>query len=310
MSFLGVYGHVVLDHVLPVPHLPEPNTSIEIDARERFFGGTGGNIARAAARLGVPTALAAFVGDDFPREYREALEGDGVDVTDLREVAGEATPSAWIFSDPQGAQVAVIDQGPMKEMAHRELLQHPLHEAAYVHLATGRPAYYARVVEAARARGVQVGFDPSQEVHYVYDAPTFRHLIERADLYFGNESEVQRGLEYLGLEEVRDLLSFVPIVVQTHGRRGSEVHTAEAAWEIPPIPPASVVDVTGAGDAFRGGFYAGLFRDLPLPQCALVGAAAASFCLEGTGPQGGLADWTETRQRATRYEEQIVERPP
>src|SRR5207249_10879304 len=111
-TFLGVFGHVILDYIVNLEALPEPNTSVQILDRERFFGGTGGNIARIAAHLGVPTALASFVGGDFPPEYQEALSADGVDVADLRVVPGVDTPTAWIFSDRRGNQIAIVDQGP------------------------------------------------------------------------------------------------------------------------------------------------------------------------------------------------------
>src|ERR1700704_6569002 len=99
-NFLGAFGHVALDYIITLRRLPRPNTSIEI-----------------VTRLGVKTALASFVGDDFPDDYRDALQREGVDLTDLRAIRGTATPTAWIFSDRAGNQMAVIDQGPMKDAA-------------------------------------------------------------------------------------------------------------------------------------------------------------------------------------------------
>src|SRR5467141_2399393 len=113
-NYLGAFGHVVMDHIVTLRRLPRPNTSIEILGRRRSFGGTAGNLTRAAARLGVKTALASFVGEDFPSDYREALRRQGVDLTDLRAIRGATTPTAWIFSDSAGNQIAIIDQGPMK----------------------------------------------------------------------------------------------------------------------------------------------------------------------------------------------------
>jgi len=119
VSFLGVYGHVILDYIANLEALPAPNTSVQILDRQRFFGGTGGNIARISAHLGVRTALASFVGEDFPPEYREALATGGVDLTDLRVVPGISTPTAWIFTDRRGNQIAIVDQGPMASTASR-----------------------------------------------------------------------------------------------------------------------------------------------------------------------------------------------
>lgn len=305
MSYLGVFGHVVLDHLFRVPALPNRDTTVPVLGRTRHFGGTAGNLARAAARLGVETALAAFVGEDFPADYRAALETEGVDLTDLTPVPGHRTPAAWIFADPQGSQVTFIDQGPMAETSDAPLQEHTVRSTQVVHLGTGRPAYYLRVLQRARQEGRRVALDPSQEIHYVYDAKALRALLEGSDLFFGNRAEVAQALALLELREPVDLLELTETVVRTLGPEGSEVLTRTGTWRIPAISPRDLVDVTGAGDAYRGGFYAGLRRGLDLPRCALVGAAVASFCLEVEGPQGGLPAWEEAWARAGRHTDAI-----
>src|SRR5438093_1239559 len=99
-NFLGAFGHVAMDYIVSLRRLPTPNTSIEILDRKRYFGGTAGNLARAAARLGVKVSLASFVGADFPADYRVALNEDRVDTTDLRTVRNANTPTVWVSSDP------------------------------------------------------------------------------------------------------------------------------------------------------------------------------------------------------------------
>ncbi len=307
MSFLGVFGHVALDYILQVPHLPEPNTSIQLSRRRTSFGGTGGNVARAAARLGVETSLAAFVGGDFPPEYRRALEMDGVDTTDLVALPGYDTPTAWIFTDPEGNQVAIVDQGPMQDAGDFEVLEHTVKASELVHIGTGRPEYYRRVQDLAREKGKEIAFDPSQEIHYVYDATTFRTLLTHADYFFGNRYEFQTAMGYMGVKDPVVMLRFVGTAVLTEGAKGSTVYSQEGTWRIPSIPPRKEVDVTGAGDAYRAGFYAGLSRDLDLPQCGLLGASVASFCIEGEGPQNMLPSWEEAWGRASDFADRLTE---
>jgi sugar/nucleoside kinase (ribokinase family) len=52
---------------------------------------------------------------------------------------------------------------------------------------------------------------------------------------------------------------------------------------VPALPPLELVDVVGAGDAFKAGFLAGLRQNLSLQSCGLLGAATASCVLEGVG---------------------------
>src|SRR2546425_2377886 len=263
-NFLGVFGHVILDYIANLESLPEPNTSVQLIDRERFFGGTGGNIARIAARLGVPTALASFVGEDFPPEYREALAADGVDLTDLRAVPDAATPTAWIFTDRRGNQIAIVDQGPMKSASKYGVLTHTVETSEIVHLGTGRPEYYAKIAALASKLGKRIGFDPSQEIHYVYTPVTFRRLLGRAQMFFGNEVEMKRALSFVRRKKPADLLEWVEVVVMTRGAKGSTILSNEGRIDIPVIRSRKVVDVTGAGDAYRAGFYAGLSRGFDL----------------------------------------------
>jgi sugar/nucleoside kinase (ribokinase family) len=300
-NFLGAFGHVALDYIITLRRLPRPNTSIEIVTRRRSFGGTAGNLTRAAARLGVKTALASFVGDDFPDDYRDALRREGVDLTDLRAIRGTATPTAWIFSDRAGNQMAVIDQGPMKDAARLPILRHSVRDSELVHLGTGRPQYYARIADIASELGRTIAFDPAQEIHYVYTAPLFRRLLAKTMYFFGNEAEVAQAKRFLRVGSTEGLLRFASVVIVTRGSRGSTIYTRDEKIRIPRVRPKRVVDVTGAGDAYRAGFYAGLSRGLDLRRCGILGSTVASFAVEASGTQTSLPTWTQAVQRARKY---------
>jgi sugar/nucleoside kinase (ribokinase family) len=301
-NFLGVFGHVVLDHILAVPRLPSTDTSVRVIDRRTYYGGTGANVARIAARLGVPTALASYVGEDFPAEYRRALERDRVDCTDLRAVQGASTPSAWIFTAPGGKQTTVIDQGPMWSAHRRPVPEHTIRSAAVVHLGTGRPQYHRKVAAVAAKLGKTIAFDPSQEITYAYSRETFLALLRRADLFFGNRVEVDTALRFARMKAPKDLLRYVDQVIVTLGRRGSVVITREdGTHRIPRVPPKRVADVTGAGDAYRAGFYAGMSRGFDARRCGILGAATASFVLESRGTQTAIPTWDAVVARASPF---------
>src|SRR5712664_3864930 len=101
-----------MDYIVSLRRLPTPNTSIEILDRQRYFGGTAGNLARAAARLGVKVSLASFVGADFPPDYRQALAKDGVDTDDLRTIPRANTPTAWCSRTRKGTRWRWWTKGP------------------------------------------------------------------------------------------------------------------------------------------------------------------------------------------------------
>jgi sugar/nucleoside kinase (ribokinase family) len=296
--FLGVYGHVNLDYILDVAHLPRPNTSIQIERERVHFGGTGGNVARLAATMGVSTALASFVGEDFPEAYDLALRESGVDMTDVMRIADYGTPRVWIFSDPHGNQMAVVDQGPMRIAGKLPLLTRTATGAEWVHFCTGRPEYYVKVAREAARAGKKMSLDPAQEIHYVYTVSTLRRIIGHADLFFGNEKEVARAAKMLRVAGARGLLRHVTAVLETRGAKGSLVHERDGTTEIPAIKPRKLVDYTGAGDAFRAGFYAGLSRGHDIVVCAILGSSASSFALEAKGTQTVLPTYPQILARA------------
>ncbi len=296
--FLGVYGHVNLDYIIDVERLPRPNTSIQIERERIYFGGTGGNVARLAAAMGVSTALSSFVGEDFPVAYEVALRKSGVDVTEVMRVAEYGTPRVWIFSDPRGNQMAVVDQGPMRIATKLPLLTATALRSKHVHFCTGRPEYYVKVAREAARAGKMISLDPAQEIHYVYTAKTLRQMIRYTDIFFGNEKEVAKAAGMLNVDGGRGLLKHVRVIVETRGGKGSLVHEKDGTGKIPAIKPRKLVDFTGAGDAYRAGFYAGLSRGFDFVRSAVLGSSASSFALEAKGTQTVLPTYEQVLSRA------------
>jgi len=297
-NFLGVYGHVNLDYIIDVRRLPEPNTSIQIERERTYFGGTGANVARRSSCMGVKTALASFVGEDFPVDYAEALRKSGVDISEVRQVKGHMTPKVWIFSDGEGNQMAVVDQGPMRHTVGLPVMLKTALSSEWVHFCTGSPEYYVKVARRATAAGKKISLDPAQEIHYVYTPRTLGQMMRRVNLFFGNEKEVAKAARMLRLKNKRGLLRYVDAVIETRGRKGASVHEMDGTTDVPAIKPRRIVDVTGAGDAFRAGFYAGLSRGMDYRQSAVIGSASASFALEAKGTQTVLPTYGQVLKRA------------
>jgi len=296
--FLTVYGHVCLDQIMSLDKFPDPNTSVDILEKHRYFGGTGANIATAAAALGVPTALCSFVGSDLPADFRQFIESHGVDLGEVITVDGYETSTVLIVSDARENQVAYVYQGPMRDMGDFEPRLDGARESKFVHISTGRPAYYLRVMRAAREMGKDISFDPAQEVHRIWDADTFRQALPLADRFFCNLNELRTAMRYMGANGPEELLGHVPVVINTRGGDGALAFTGKGSWAVPSARPAKIVDPTGAGDAFRAGFYAGQYYGHDLLASMAYGNAAASFVLEAKGAVTNLPTWEMVEKRA------------
>ena len=113
----------------------------------------------------------------------------------------------------------------------------------------------------------------------------FRDLIEtRVDILFANESEITSLYETTSFDEAmaaarRD----VSLAVLTRGPVGSLIVSRDAIDPIDPVPPARIVDTTGAGDLYAAGFLYGLTHDLSLAQSGHLGSACASAVIEQYG---------------------------
>lgn len=299
MAFLGVYGHVNVDYILQVRELPGPDQTVPVERELRRLGGTAGNLARAAASLQVPAALAACVGSDFPEEFLELLRSAGIELVDLRRVDGP-TPKIWILSSASGSQAAVIDQGVMADGVPRPRLDYTMLNSNWVHFVTGPPEDHYSVAREARRAGKHVAFDPAQEITFRYSDRSLERFLNEAEIFFANHVELERALEMLGYGEPRQLLDHTRAVVETRGGEGAVLYTPKETVRVPACPVRSEAagETTGAGDAFRGGFYAGLHQRRPVAEALRWASAASSLYLES-----GTSRFPDLDQVRTRLEE-------
>ena len=296
--FLCVFGHTNLDFIMSLERFPEKNTSVDVVEKKRYFGGTGANVATVAASLGVPTALVSYVGKDMPVEFKAMMAEKGVDLRGLVEVEGYETPTVWMVSDASHDQIAYVYQGPMSRMGEFELRMDAVKEADFVHIMTGRPEYYLRLMRECERLRKTVSFDPAQEIHHIWKAEDFREAMSMCDMFFCNENELATAMKYLGAKRPEDLLDHVNVLVNTFGSKGSKIYTDDGEVKIPAFKSAKIVDTTGAGDAFRAGYFAGIYHNYSITDSARMGASAASFVIESKGSLTNVPDWEAVLERA------------
>lgn len=294
--FLTVYGHVSVDQILTLKEFPQVNTSVDITDKHRYLGGTGGNIAVIAASLGVPTAICSYVGSDFPPQYRRFMSESGLILDELVEAEEYETSTALIVNNERHDQITYFYQGPMGHMDPDMALTAMAERSRMVHFSTGNPEYYIRVMELLSGKKVQIALDPAQEVHRIWNADAFRRALEHTDILFSNQYEISSMLRYAGLSAPHEMP--VRMVVQTRGKEGAEIWLDGSHLCIPSVQGAEAVDTTGAGDAFRAGLYAGLYRKYDIQKSAMLGAVTASFIIESVGSLTKVPTWEQVLGRA------------
>jgi sugar/nucleoside kinase (ribokinase family) len=282
---LLVAGHVNVDRHLRLPRFPGRDRTEPVVAERTELGGTATNLVRVAARRGLRTGILARIGHGFPPEYVRTLRQERIDLRGLSTVDREPTPSCTILEDPDGATRTVIQQGPMGDGKSPRLPGPWVAEYAWMHLSTGDPTFYVALARAARRRGLRVAVDPAQEILYRWDRERFRAVLGSAELLFGNRREIAAALRMVG-GGLEGLLARVPLVIRTDGERGATAFFRGGTVRVPAVHPRRRHTLVGAGDSFRGGFYAAWLRGKRLDACLASGAESAATWI-AEGPRSG-----------------------
>lgn len=297
--FLSVYGHVTVDQILSVKRFPELNETVDVVSKKTVLGGTGTNIAVTAAKLGVPTAICAFVGEDFSPIYEGFMTGSGLMMDDFVKVGEYETSQAMIVNTEKMEQKVIFYQGPQgcASKLNRPLMKSAL-KSKHVHFCTGEPEYYLSIMEQLQGKGIGIAVDPAQEVYKMWNKDKIDRAVDLSDALFCNDYEAKVIEKYLGIGDVMAIN--LPVIVRTLGDRGSIAKVDGKLYEIPAVK-CTPVDPTGAGDAFRAGYYAGLYHNYNKVDSLTIAAATSSFVVEKVGALTNTPTWKQVLERAEKY---------
>ncbi len=296
-DYLMIFPGYFRDHILP-DKLETISLSFLVEDMVRLRGGTAPNIAYTLAMLGVRARLFATVGEDFG-DYRDWLESKGVDTTWARVVPGVFTASFFANTDRSNAQIASFYPGAMAYAASLSLHELDGDLPDYVFISPNDPDAMKRYVVECREMGLRYLYDPSQQIVRL-QGNDLQLGIEGAHALFVNDYEFALVQKMTGMSAA-DMLQSLKFAVVTRGDRGATIYSADQEYSIPVIPPEQIADPTGVGDAFRGGFLTAYQYGLDLLTCGRVGALAATYCLEKSGPQGHSYTREEFVSRYRRY---------
>lgn len=296
--YLSVYGHVTVDTIFGIDRFLPPGITADALSKKTALGGTGTNIAVTAARLGCPTALCAFIGHDIPGAYLTLMEESGL-IMDEVETVDLETSSCVIINDSELVTRIFFFQGPQGCADTLGItLDRNARQSEHVHFCTGQPSYYLGLMRGLRG-GPSISFDPAQEVHKLWNAELVREAVPMSDALFCNELEAKTICGHLGIDDILD--ARIPLVVRTDGDRGSVARVGDEVISIPLVEAARAVDVTGAGDSYRAGFYTALYRGYDVPEALVIASSVASFIVEEVGALTNTPTWEMALERAEPY---------
>ncbi|MEK6575666.1 MAG: carbohydrate kinase family protein [Chloroflexota bacterium] len=284
-------GSIAYDYLMTFPGYfrdfihPEKMESLSlsflVDSLSRHYGGIAPNIAYSYALLGGKPVVLGTAGDDFD-DYRQWLNSKGVDTSAVKQIPGVKTASFFANTDQANLQIASFYAGAMAYADQVTIADLPFRPDLVVISPDDPTAMRNRIRECAAA-GIPYLYDPSQQLARV-SVEDIREGVQNAKMIVVNDYEAHMIENRTGLTEA-DMVLGDKILVVTRGNEGATIYADGQRHDIPVFPEVTIVDPTGTGDAFRGGFLRGVALGLSWELNGRMGALAATYCLEQKGTQ-------------------------
>lgn len=286
MEFPGKFG----DHILP-EHIHNVNLSFIVNNFAKRRGGTAGNVSYTMGLLNTPHVLFSYAGNDFD-EYRKDFEKIGIDCSFVMIDKEKHTATGFALTDKTNNQIWGYYYGAAENNPKLELSKVVKRNDVVLIGPQGAEGSMS-LVRQCMALGLSYMFDPGFILTQVSNEDLLLGLTN-ASYIIGNEYEVTLMKERIPSwkELAKD-----KTVIETLGEKGTNIIEKGFLHEIPVVQVGHVAATTGAGDAWRGGFLAGLERGFDVKVCGQMGAVASSFAIEKYGTQEHFFDIPTFLQR-------------
>ena len=276
-------------------------TLIDADAATRLTAempdgrtASGGSVANTCAVAAALGARVAFLGkvakDELGDAFRRDITALGVHFPTAPLEASVPTARCLILVTPDGQRTMNTYLGAGGEFGLHDLDETVIAASAityfegYLFDPPAAQAAFAEAAKMARAAGRQTALSLSDAFCVDRHRAGFRRLIaDGIDILFANEAEVCSLYERNSFDEAAaDAARDVKLAVLTRGEAGSVILHAGETVQVA-AAPATVVDTTGAGDAYAAGFLAAYTRGADLRTAGELGSRAAALAIGQVG---------------------------
>lgn len=257
--------------------------TLEIDDH-RYSDLVGGSTTYATLSAGrfVPIHIVGIIGDDFPKSGHRIFDTFANDLSDLEVKAGPTF--SWggrYHSDMNIRDTLFTEMGVFEDYSPRLTGQN--RDVPYVFLANIHPELQLTVINQLSGDSIIVTDTMNLWINTTRTA--LMRVIRETTILLVNESEAGLLTGISNLDGAAEkLLKMGPEqVVIKCGNRGAIQYSVTEKNVIGTYPVKKVVDPTGAGDSFGGGFIAALASGAALKDALIRGTVMASICVEGIG---------------------------
>lgn len=268
---------------------------------------SGGSVANTIAGFANLGGSAAYIGqvkaDQLGEIFVHDMRSLGVDVRLQPATDGAPTARCHVLISPNGQRTMQTYLGACTELSVADVTETTVGKPGvillegYVWDIPEGPALAASAIEIAKANGSSVALSLSDSFCVERHRDAFHDVVRNGvDIVVADEDEVNALLETDSFEDTtRKLADYDNLFAMTRSEKGSVImHKGETVIQ-PAIPVETIVDSTGAGDAYTAGFLYGLTAGESLQECAKLGTFCATKVIQQVGGRiesGLLEDYT------------------
>lgn len=259
---------------------------------DKILGGAATFIGLAAGKLNVDAKIVSVVGGDFPREYLDLLNKNGVETSGIRIIPdGKTFFWAGRYHNDMNSRDTLLTE--LNVLADFDpVLPDSYKDCRFLMLGNLTPRIQKRVIEQLPHRPALIVMDTMNFwMNTAWD--DLLEVIGMVDVLTINDEEArQLSGEYALVKAARKIIQMGPrYLVIKKGEHGALLFNKDSVFFAPALPLEEVFDPTGAGDTFAGGFigYLAKTNDISfenMKRAIIYGSAMASFTVEKFGTEG------------------------
>ena len=274
--------------VLVVGSLAYDSVKTPSGKADRSLGGSA-NYFSLAASLFAPVRVVGVVGEDYSPEHKDILLKRKVDLTGLQTVPGKTFH--WEGTYEQNLNEAVTLKTELNVFAaFNPRLPEQYKNSSYVFLANIDPTLQLEVLSQVKTP-LFVGID-SMNFWINSKQDELLKVFKKVDIVFMNEAEAKMLTQTDNtIRAIKNVSELGPkFIVVKKGEYGATIYSKDHGfYQVPALPIENVVDPTGAGDSFAGGFFGTLAARMSsgetptwtdLKQAALAGTVLSSQTIQ------------------------------
>lgn len=272
--------------------------------KKQVSGGSGANTIYGVASLGGSTGFIGTIGkDDFGVVFTDNLKSSGI--VPYLFVSDAETGVVGSIITPDSERTMTTFLGAAGNIVTSQVNETILKQYQLVHV-EGYLVFNRELIEFASKLAKQCGLKVSLDLasFNVVEANVdfLKNMIKNyIDIVFANEDEAKAltgKSPEVALDEIAEMAEIAVVKI---GKNGSMIKSGNEKYTIPAIE-ANVIDTTGAGDLYAGGFLYGLSKGLSLDKCGNIGSLLAGKVIEQIGAKIPAEIWPNILKRVQEIE--------